>query len=164
MADTKDYTFTHKAIARHRVRRSSFDWLEIGKGRFEIDRATGEVKAAHVVLDRTPIGGFDGYVLLLPPNVAPPEPEPKRPAEADQSADEEENLTPLAGPDAGRSLPANSSKEVPMSAKKRLNLDTATLAELKAELAIVERQIENRKRFLQRKASPQDRRSARPQS
>ncbi|MGH9444147.1 MAG: hypothetical protein ACRD3O_00130 [Terriglobia bacterium] len=35
--------------------------------------------------------------------------------------------------------------------KKKLNPDTATLAELKAELAIIDRQIEARKRFLQRK-------------
>jgi hypothetical protein len=37
----------------------------------------------HVLLDRTPIGGFNGYVYLLPIGIEPPlpEPEPHRPGE-----------------------------------------------------------------------------------
>ena len=56
--------FTHRAIARNRIR-TSFDWVEVGKGRFEIDPETGSVDSAHIVLDRLPVGGFDGYVRLL---------------------------------------------------------------------------------------------------
>lgn len=52
-------------------------WLEIGKARLDSD---GTI---HVFLDRTLIGGFNGYAYLAPIGVQPPpsEPEPKRPNE-----------------------------------------------------------------------------------
>jgi hypothetical protein len=61
MADEK---FTHEAIARHRIHKN-FDWVEIGKARFEKDPETGAV-TCHLVMDRMPIGGFDGYVRMSP--------------------------------------------------------------------------------------------------
>ena len=87
MTETK---FTHEAIARHRIR-NSVGWVEIGKGRLEKDPKTGQV-ICHVVLDRMPIGGFDGYVRLSPYGTPRPslEPKPQRPAEGQQPADDEE--------------------------------------------------------------------------
>ena len=43
----------------------------------------------HLFLDRTPIGGFNGYAYLAPVGAQPPLPEPERPS---QSSDEEEEL------------------------------------------------------------------------
>jgi hypothetical protein len=49
-------------------------WLEIGKGRIDDD---GTVR---VYLDRLPVGGFSGLVVLALPGELPPEPLPLRPA------------------------------------------------------------------------------------
>lgn len=67
---------THTAYALKREGKRSARWLEIGKGRY--DPHTG---AFHGFLDRTPIGGFNGYVYFSPNGVNPPEPElpPQRP-------------------------------------------------------------------------------------
>jgi hypothetical protein len=78
---------THKAIARHRYR-NALDWVEIGKGRFEIDPESGEVTIAHIVLNRTPIGGFDGYVRLLPWDAPMPSLGPQRPSRPSENPDE----------------------------------------------------------------------------
>ena len=43
-------------------------WLEIGKGRIEKNGAV------QVYLDRTPVGGFSGYVFLAPPGEYPVQP------------------------------------------------------------------------------------------
>jgi hypothetical protein len=74
MADTK--LPTHTAFALKREGRRYGRWLEIGKARIE---SNGVI---HVFLDRTPLGGFNGYVYLAPVGVQPPphEPEPQRPA------------------------------------------------------------------------------------
>jgi len=71
---------TYIAYALKREDKRTSRWLEIGKARLERD--TG---AIHVALDRTPIGGFNGYVYLSPTGVKPPEPEPEpdRPFGAD---------------------------------------------------------------------------------
>jgi hypothetical protein len=57
-------------------------WLEIGTARLE---GTG---AIHLFLDRTPIGGFNGYSYLAPIGTVPPLPEPERPGQPD--AEEED--------------------------------------------------------------------------
>jgi hypothetical protein len=49
-------------------------WLEIGRGRIDDD---GTVR---VYLDRLPVGGFSGLVVLALPGELPPEPLPLRPA------------------------------------------------------------------------------------
>lgn len=87
MGETK---FTHEAIARHRIR-NSVGWVEVGKGRSEESPETGQI-TFHVVLDRMPIGGFDGYIRLAPYGTPRPslEPKPKRPAEDQQPADQED--------------------------------------------------------------------------
>lgn len=68
---------THIAYALRREGKRTSRWLEIGKARFEGNGAV------HVSLDRTPIGGFNGYVYLSPIGVKPPlaESEPDRPFE-----------------------------------------------------------------------------------
>ncbi|WP_263356147.1 hypothetical protein [Acidicapsa ligni] len=51
-------------------------WLEIGNGRLDSDGIF------HGFLDRTPIGGFSGYVYFAPVGTTPAEPEPERPGQA----------------------------------------------------------------------------------
>jgi hypothetical protein len=74
---------SHVAWARHRTRHRA-DWLEIGTGRFEKDERTG-LFSAHIQLNRMPLGGFDGYVVLRPPGIIPPAESvmPQRPGEGD---------------------------------------------------------------------------------
>jgi hypothetical protein len=70
---TDDKAPTHSAFARRRLGKRHFTWLEIGKGRLDIDLKF------HGILDRLPIGGFDGYVYFAPIGTTPLEPEPHRP-------------------------------------------------------------------------------------
>jgi hypothetical protein len=79
MADSK--ASTHTAFAMRREGKRPGRWLEIGTARQEINGVI------HLFLDRTPIGGFNGYVYLAPVGAQPPHPEPERPAQA--SEDEE---------------------------------------------------------------------------
>ena len=71
---------THKAWAYRRTGRKSGKLLEVGTGR--IDRENNQ---AHVYLDRTPLNGFSGYLLLSPADEPAPylEPLPQRPGEDD---------------------------------------------------------------------------------
>lgn len=73
---------THTAFAMKREGKKFGRWLEIGTGRLD------NAGVFHAFLDRTPIGGFNGYVHFAPIGTAPPEPEPQpqRPA---SDADEE---------------------------------------------------------------------------
>ena len=73
---------THTAFALRREGKRYGHWLEIGKARQD---GTGVI---HLFLDRTPIGGFNGYAYLAPIGTQPPDPEPERPAQP--SGDEEE--------------------------------------------------------------------------
>jgi len=70
---------THTAFAFKREGRKFGRWLEIGSARAEDD---GQIR---VFLDRLPIGGFTGGVLLSPIGTVPalPEPPPRRPGDAD---------------------------------------------------------------------------------
>jgi hypothetical protein len=71
---------THTAFAFKREGRKFGRWLEIGVARAESD---GQIR---VFLDRLPIGGFTGGVLLSPIGTVPalPEPPPRRPGEVDE--------------------------------------------------------------------------------
>lgn len=70
---------THSAFAFKREGRKFGRWLEIGVARAEDD---GTIR---LFLDRLPIGGFTGGVLLSPvgtvPEVPPP---PRRPGDTDE--------------------------------------------------------------------------------
>lgn len=67
---------THTAFALKREGKRYGRWLEIGTARQE------ENGVIHVFLDRTPIGGFNGYVFLAPKGAEPEFAEPERPAQA----------------------------------------------------------------------------------
>jgi hypothetical protein len=68
---------THVAYVLKKETRASGRWLEIGAANIQSDGATG---AHHVYLDRLPIGGFGGHILLQPVGVKPPDPEPEPPS------------------------------------------------------------------------------------
>lgn len=76
---------THMAYAFKREGRKFGRWLEVGSARAE---AGGMIR---VFLDRLPIGGFTGGVLLSPVGVEPPlpEPEPRRPGAGDEDDEAE---------------------------------------------------------------------------
>jgi len=71
---------THTAYVLKRETRSSGRWLEIGTANIRPDGTTG---GHYVDLDRLPLGGFGGHILLQPIGVRPPDPmaEPDRPGE-----------------------------------------------------------------------------------
>jgi hypothetical protein len=78
--NTNNKAPTHTAFAFKREGRKFGRWLEIGVARAEDDGAI------RVFLDRLPIGGFTGGVLLSPIGTEPPipEPPPRRPGESDE--------------------------------------------------------------------------------
>src|SRR3954447_15155227 len=88
MADSNDSRSpTHTAYGFKREGRKSGRWLEIGTG-----RAEGQVNVPiRVRLDRLPIGGFTGGVLLMPIGQEPPLPAPQRPGQADDADEPEES-------------------------------------------------------------------------
>ena len=71
---------THTAFAFKRQGRNFGRWLEIGVARAE---AGGSIR---VFLDRLPIGGFSGGVMLSPIGTVPavPEPPPRRPGQVEE--------------------------------------------------------------------------------
>jgi hypothetical protein len=105
MAGTTDTkALSHGAYAYKRETRVSGRWLEIGNARFEIDAASVPENLKHlaphlpallralratVLLDRTPLGGFTGKVILFPLGMQPPQPdpEPQRPDSSDDNED-----------------------------------------------------------------------------
>ena len=70
MTDTTPNTHTAFGLKREGKRNSR--WLEIGEARLH------ENAVIDVFLDRTIIGGFNGYTRLMPKGLTPPEPEPAR--------------------------------------------------------------------------------------
>jgi hypothetical protein len=73
---------THIAYAKKHVSKKLFVWLEIGRGRLD------EKGVFHGMLDRLPIGGFNGYTCFVPVGAPPPAAEPERPEKAnDEPAD-----------------------------------------------------------------------------
>lgn len=81
--NNKNKAPTHTAFAFKREGRKFGRWLEIGVARAEGD---GPPVPIRLFLDRLPIGGFTGGVLLSPIGTVPPvpEPPPRRPGEADE--------------------------------------------------------------------------------
>lgn len=59
----EDKAPTHTAFALKREGKKFGRWLEIGNARIE-DGGIG-----HIFIDRTPVGGFNGYVYLSPNGV-----------------------------------------------------------------------------------------------
>ena len=58
-------------------------YIEIGAGCIE------DNGAIRVYLDRLPIGGFNGFLHLLPEGMPPPDVKPQRPAATSDDGDEE---------------------------------------------------------------------------
>jgi hypothetical protein len=77
MAEKK--TPTHTAYARKRETRVLSRYIEIGHAHIGSE---GD-NLHHVFVDRLPVGGFSGHILLSPINKRPPDPqpEPERPGE-----------------------------------------------------------------------------------
>jgi hypothetical protein len=71
---------THIAYVLKRETRTTGRWLEIGSGRIDLDGNSG---AHHIFIDRLPVGGFGGHILLQPVGIRPPDPNsvPERPGE-----------------------------------------------------------------------------------
>jgi len=71
---------THTAFAFKNEGKRQGRWLEVGTARLESDGVI------HLFLDRTPIGGFNGYAYLAPAGAKPPgpEPQPQRPTERNE--------------------------------------------------------------------------------
>lgn len=67
MSDTPP---THTAFALRKIGERHGRSLEIGT-------AAGQRPASSIFLDRTPIGGFNGYAYLSPKGVRPPDPQPE---------------------------------------------------------------------------------------
>jgi hypothetical protein len=57
---------THVAYAYQRTGKKHGRMLEVGSGRIDTDR-----NVAHVVMNRQPIGGYTGYVVLMPFGMKP---------------------------------------------------------------------------------------------
>ena len=76
---------THTAYALKVLGKRHRRYIAVGGARVE---ASGEIR---VYLDTLPIGGFNGFLHLLPEGVEPPDmtPQPQRPAAASESDDEE---------------------------------------------------------------------------
>jgi hypothetical protein len=83
-------SFTHTAYALKRESRTAFRPLEIGSAQAE-DGGKGNIQ---IFLDRLPVGGFDGRIILSPVGVKPvfPEPTPQRPEQAEKGTGEEETF------------------------------------------------------------------------
>ena len=83
--NNKNKAPTHTAFAFKREGRKFGRWLEIGVARAE----TGEGGIIRVFLDRLPIGGFTGGVMLAPIGTEPPLPAPA-PRRPEQVEDDDE--------------------------------------------------------------------------
>jgi hypothetical protein len=71
---------THIAYVLKKETRNSGRWMEIGTAYIKPDGTSG---GHHINLDRLPLGGFGGHILLQPVGSRPadPMPEPDRPGE-----------------------------------------------------------------------------------
>src|ERR1035438_4538745 len=78
---------THQLYARYRFRRS-FTLEKAGRITYEIDPQTGLILASRAIMKMMPVGGFDGLVLGIPLDAAPP-PRPQPRPTPQQQQDEE---------------------------------------------------------------------------
>lgn len=87
MQETKKLN-THTAYSFKRLGKKHGRMLECGTGRIDAER-----NQVHVFLDRTPIGGWTGYVMLSPHGVKPEPPpvQPQRPGEDEGDEDQAED-------------------------------------------------------------------------
>jgi hypothetical protein len=76
---------THTAWARKREGRTAFRWLEVGVARID----HGGAGEHDIYVDRLPIGGFTGHIILSPLGSKPPEFE-TQPSRPGQTSDNEE--------------------------------------------------------------------------
>jgi hypothetical protein len=85
----KTKPMTHVAWAQHYEGGRFREWVEIGRGRIDVDDSGTAI--AHVYENRIPRGG-GGYTCLMPIGVRPPDPQPqaKRPAQPSDMSDGEE--------------------------------------------------------------------------
>jgi hypothetical protein len=74
---------THTAYAFSRLGKKHGRMLECGTGRIDKER-----NIVHVVMTRTPISGYTGYIVLSPIGAPPPVPQAPRP-DPDDSADDQ---------------------------------------------------------------------------
>jgi hypothetical protein len=86
MADTSK-THTHTAYAYQRTGKKHGRLLEVGSGRIDLDR-----NVVHVVMNRQPIGGYTGYLVLSPIGTKPepPQSQPQRPGDEIDAEEEGE--------------------------------------------------------------------------
>ncbi|MBV9152699.1 MAG: hypothetical protein JO204_13075 [Alphaproteobacteria bacterium] len=84
MNEEKPRTHTAWAIQQQRARRFAYmRALEIGQGRIDAE-------GVHIFLDRMPLGGFSGYIKLLPNGVKPAMAAiPQRPGSDEDNPEEE---------------------------------------------------------------------------
>ncbi len=71
---------THTAFVLKRESRTYSRWLEVGEAQLQFDVAS---ESHHIYLDRLPVGGFSGHIVLHPRGTQPPDPlpSPERPGE-----------------------------------------------------------------------------------
>ena len=74
---------THTAYALKVLGKRHRRYIAVGGARVE---ASGEIR---VYLDTLPIGGFNGFLHLLPEGMPPPDVKPQRPAATSDDGDEE---------------------------------------------------------------------------
>jgi hypothetical protein len=74
---------THTVWAYQRTGRKSGRMVECGSGRIDTDR-----NIAHVVMNRQPLGGYTGYIVLAPKGAAPQPPQAARSDESDENSDD----------------------------------------------------------------------------
>ena len=85
MADSK--APTHTAYGRVRLGKRFGPWLEIGFGRLDGNGVF------HAMPNRVPSGGaFSGYTYYAPIGTEPPLPEPERPAQSSNGAEDEKDI------------------------------------------------------------------------
>lgn len=74
---------THTVWACQRLGRKATRMLECGSGRIDADR-----NIAHVVMNRQPLGGYTGYIVLVPKGMPPQMPKPEPSDESDDESEE----------------------------------------------------------------------------
>ena len=83
----------YQILARYRFR-NNYGWEQTGRIRYEFDPQTGLILASHALFKSMPVGGFDGDLLGLPLDAAPPSrQQPKRAAQLPDDAEATQDKT-----------------------------------------------------------------------